>query len=158
MILSIVKNAIQDPNLVLNYRVSEKHFTRVRKQTFSTTLLFMMNFLCKSHSLEIENFIKYIHSTIGLVSFSNFTKSAFVQCRSKIQPGVFKHLSKKLVDEFYTDNEGSVKRWNGFDYYPLMDLGSLYPTRMNRQDYMEGVKTNRIRAWFKLGHRCYMMC
>jgi hypothetical protein len=99
---------------MLSYRVSEKHFTRVRKQTFSATLLFMMNFLCKSLSLEIDNFVKHIRSAIGLASFSTFTKSAFVQCRNKIQPEVFKHLSNKLVEEFYTDNEESVKRWNGF--------------------------------------------
>jgi len=74
----------------------------------------MMNFLCKSLSLEIENFVKHVRSVIGFNSFSIFTKSAFVQCRSKISPEVFKHLSNKLIDEFYTDNDESIKLWNGF--------------------------------------------
>lgn len=43
-----------------------------------------------------------------------FTKSAFVQCRKKINPEVFKHLSNKLISEFYTDNEDGVKRWHNF--------------------------------------------
>lgn len=73
----------------------------------------MMNFLRKSLSLEIENFVKHIRSIIGNSMFSNFTKSAFVQCRNKIQPEVFKHLSNRLIEEFYTDNDKSVKLWNG---------------------------------------------
>jgi len=73
----------------------------------------MMNFLRKSLSLEIENFVRHISSIIGNGVYSNFTKSAFVQCRNKIQPEVFKHLSNRLTHEFYTDNEDSVKLWNG---------------------------------------------
>jgi len=46
--------------------------------------------------------------------FPNFTKSAFVQCRNKIKPEVFKHLSSKLIEEFYSDNEASIKLWNGY--------------------------------------------
>lgn len=109
-----MKNEIIDPKLLKTFRVSEKHFTRVRKQTFSTTLLFMMNFLRKSLSLEIENFVKHIRSVIGFNSFSNFSKSAFVQCRSKIRPEVFKHLSNKLIEEFYSNNDESIKLWNEF--------------------------------------------
>lgn len=74
----------------------------------------MMNFLRKSLSLEIENFVKHVSSIIGKGVLSNFTKSAFVQCRNKIQPEVFQHLSNKLIEEFYTDNDASIKLWNGF--------------------------------------------
>jgi hypothetical protein len=103
-----------NPQLLNNFRVSKKDFTRVRKQTFTTTLLFMMNFLCKSLSLEIENFISHIRSFPGYTSFSWFSKSAFVQCRKKINPEVFKYLSNRLTEEFYTDNDDSIKLWNGF--------------------------------------------
>lgn len=94
--------------------MSKTHFTRTRKQTFSTTLLFIMNFLKKSLSLEIENFIKHVTFFIGNSNVQYFTKSAFVQCRNKINPEVFKHLNNKLIDEFYTDNDASVKLWKGF--------------------------------------------
>jgi hypothetical protein len=73
----------------------------------------MMNFLTKSLSIEIENFVSHLKQDCGLI-FKIFTKSGFVQCRKKIQPKVFKKLSTILVDEFYTDNEFGVKLWNGF--------------------------------------------
>lgn len=74
----------------------------------------MMNFLKKSLSIEIENFVKHITGFIGDKLFSTFTKSAFVQCRNKIQPEAFVHLNKVLTNEFYTDNQESVKLWKGF--------------------------------------------
>ena len=73
-----------------------------------------MNFLTKSLSIEIENFVSILKRDCGLIGFKSFTKSAFVQCRKKIQPEVFKKLSSMLVDEFYTDNQLGVKLWNGF--------------------------------------------
>jgi len=74
----------------------------------------MINFLRKSLSLEIENFVKHISSFVGNNMFSNFSKSAFVQCRNKIHPEVFKHLSNKLIEAFYTENDASIKLWKGF--------------------------------------------
>ena len=74
----------------------------------------MMNFLTKSLPIEIENFVSHLKQSCGLIHFKSFTKSAFVQCRKKIQPEVFKKLSGMLVDEFYTDNELGIKLWNGF--------------------------------------------
>jgi hypothetical protein len=74
----------------------------------------MMNFLTKSLPIEIENFVSHLKQSCGLIHFKSFTKSAFVQCRKKIQPEVFKKLSGMLIDEFYTDNELGIKLWNGF--------------------------------------------
>lgn len=96
------------------FKVKESDFTRTRKQSFSTTLLFMMNSLTKSLSIEIENFVSILKRDCGLTSLQSFTKSAFVQCRKKIRPEVFKKLSAMLTDEFYTDNELGIKLWNGF--------------------------------------------
>lgn len=73
----------------------------------------MMNFLTKSLSIEIENFVSILKRDCGLTGFKSFTKSAFVQYRKKIHPEVFKKLSDMLVDEFYTDNEPAIKLWNG---------------------------------------------
>lgn len=101
-------------NIVLKYKVSKNDFTRKRKQSFQNTILFMINFLTKSLSIEIENFLAFIKGSIGKQNAEHYTKSAFVQCRKKIKPEVFKYLSESLVDEFYTDNDASVKLWNGF--------------------------------------------
>lgn len=114
MILNRIKNKVFSESIILKYKVSQNDFTRRRKQSFHNTILFMMNFLTKSLSIEIENFVSFIKNRIGLVDIEYFTKSAFVQCRKKIKPEVFKYLSDNLVEEFYTDNDESIKLWNGF--------------------------------------------
>jgi len=74
----------------------------------------MINFLTKSLSAEIVHFLSFIKQNIKEKEVAGFTKSAFVQCRKKIKPEVFKYLSDSLIEEFYTDNDDSVKLWNGF--------------------------------------------
>lgn len=51
-------------DIVLNYKVSENDFTRRRKQSFHSTIIFMLNLLTKSLSAEIENFIHFISQNI----------------------------------------------------------------------------------------------
>ena len=74
----------------------------------------MINFLTKSLSAEIEHFVSFIKQNITDKSIAYFTKSAFVQCRKKIKPEAFKYLSDSLIEEFYADNDDSIKLWNGF--------------------------------------------
>jgi len=71
----------------------------------------MINFLTKSLSLEIENFLLFFKRKA--IPQNIFTKSAFVQARKKIKPDVFLHLNKKLVDEFYTDNSAVKTKLKG---------------------------------------------
>lgn len=94
--------------------MSKNDFTRSRIQSFHGTIVFIMNFLTKSLSLEIQNFIGYIKQNIHEKEVKDFTNSAFTQYRNKIKPEVFKYLSKTLIQEFYTDNDESIKLWNGF--------------------------------------------
>lgn len=114
IIFECLKNELYSIEIIDKFRVTKKDFTRVRKQTFSNTLLFMMNFLRKSLSLEIENFVKHVSSLKGVNLFDSFTKSAFGQCRNKINPLVFVYLNQTLTREFYTDNDDSIKLWKGF--------------------------------------------
>jgi hypothetical protein len=105
-----VKAALFSNGLKTDFKVSKEHFTRNRKQRFPILLLFMLNFLRKSLSLEIENFT----SLFKFGSSLKFTKSAFVQARKKVRPEVFDRLSQVLLNEFYNDNEPAIKLWNGF--------------------------------------------
>ncbi|MDQ7032480.1 MAG: IS4 family transposase, partial [Desulfonauticus sp.] len=107
-----MKNEIFSPFLKHNFRVTEKDFSRNRKQSFSTVLLFMMNLLRKSLAIEIDNFVNFIHQKCA--SQKTFTQSAFVQARKKIKPAVFKKLSQTITNEFYSDNDEAVKLWKGF--------------------------------------------
>lgn len=110
----MLRHEIFSSSLQEAFKENEMDFTRTRKQSFSTTLLFMMNLLSKSLSIEIENFIDQLRNNCNVAGSKSFTKSAFVQYRKKINPKVFTRLSALLVNEFYTDNEIAVKRWNGF--------------------------------------------
>lgn len=100
----------------------------------------MINFLRKSLSIEIENFVKHIRSFIGTSMYPSFTKSAFVQCRNKIHPEVFKYLSDRLIKEFYTDNEASVKLWNG---YRLLSVDGSRMTLPNTKELAKEYGENR---------------
>ena len=110
----MISKEIFSNSLKNDFKVSGEDFTRTRKQSFSCTLLFMMNFLRKSLTIEIENFVNHLKRDCGNSKFTPFTKSAFVQCRKKIKPEVFKRLNTILVDEFYTDNDLVIKLWNGY--------------------------------------------
>ena len=104
----------------------------------------MLNFLTKSLSAEIVSFVSFIRDKIGGVEISLFSKSAFVQCRKKIQPEVFKYLSDSLIEEFYTDNDASVKLWNGFRLLAVdgsrltlpdtVELAEIYGRTKNQSD------------------------
>jgi len=109
----MLKKEIFSRFLKEQFRTTDKDFTRERKQSFSGTVLFLINFLTKSLSLEIVNFVAHLKREPG-VNQPLFTKSAFVQARKKISPEVFKHLIKRLTDEFYTDNSSVVCILEGF--------------------------------------------
>lgn len=90
--------------------------------------------LKKSLSLEIENFLSFLK----IKSTSKFTKSAFVQARMKIKPEVFKYLSNSLINEFYTDNDLAIKKWNGFRLLAVDGSSITLPiTKELRQLYGE---------------------
>jgi hypothetical protein len=69
----------------------------------------MINFLTKSLSIEIANFLSFLKRKD--IDHATFSKSAFVQARKKIKPEVFKHLNQRIVEEFYTDNSGVLKQF-----------------------------------------------
>ncbi len=97
------------------YKLKPGYFTRERKQTFIDLVLFILNMVKKSLQIEINGFNKLLSQIKGLPShIFTITKSAFVQNRQKLSPGIFKHLLVVLNKEFYTDNPGNIKLWKGF--------------------------------------------
>ncbi|GAA3618914.1 hypothetical protein [Flavivirga jejuensis] len=120
------------------FRISEKYFTRKRKQQFSTILLFMLNMLRKSLSLELENFLSFLK----IDTTRKFTKSAFVQARKKISPKVFKHLSQTLIKEFYTNNESGIKTWKGFRLLAVDGSRITLPLTKDQKSYFGETKNH----------------
>jgi hypothetical protein len=112
-ILEVLQREIFSRFLQDKFKMKSKNFTRDRKQSFSGTIVFMINFLTKSLSLEIVNFVAHLKEKLG-TGQQAFTKSAFVQARKKISPEVFKYLVQRLAEEFYTDNSNVASFLEGF--------------------------------------------
>jgi Transposase DDE domain len=109
-----LKEEIFSKEIILKYRNSKTDFTRNRKQPFGQMLLFMFNLVKKSLVIEIDNFVQFLNSKTDSAEIKNFTKSAFVQKRMKINPEVFKHLSEVIVENTYVENNATIKLFEGF--------------------------------------------
>lgn len=113
-ILEVLRGEIYSDKIIVDYRMNKTDFSRTRKQPFGDMLLFMFNFLRKSLPIEIDNFVNFINLSTGSFKIQNFTKSAFVQKRRKINPEVFRHLSEVIIKNTYIPSNSSIKRFNGF--------------------------------------------
>lgn len=113
-ILEILREVIYSDKIVIDYRMNKTDFSRTRKQPFGDMLLFMFNFLRKSLPIEIDNFVSFINSSTSSLKIENFTKSAFVQKRRKINPKVFKYLTTVISDNFYIEGNEDAKFLFGF--------------------------------------------
>ncbi len=70
----------------------------------------MMNLIKKTLVIEIDGFLSYLKQQGNhLIVFIEFTSSANIQSHNKIKPEAFRELSLLLVDEFYTNNDASIK-------------------------------------------------
>ncbi len=133
--------------------MDKKDFSRNRKQSFAGTVLFMLNFLTKSLSLEIVNFLGLLKRK-G-VAQEPFTKSAFVQARKKINPEAFSHLNQVLTQEFYSDNSGVKTRFNGMRIL-AMD-GSRLTLPINRElEGIYGKTTNNTDSYVVQARACVL--
>lgn len=113
-IIEKLREAIFSDKIRIDFRMSDKDFSRKRKQPFGGVLLFMFNLLKKSLVIEIDNFISYLNLKVGNDAIENFTKSAFVQKRQKINPEVFKYLSQIITENTYVECNTNVKLFHGF--------------------------------------------
>jgi hypothetical protein len=104
-IVEKLREELFSQELAARFKMRKQDFTRNRKQPFLSTLLFMLNLLRKSLSVEIDGFIRHLNDRLS-TSIPRFSSSAFIQNRKKISPEVFKHLSSIIIKNFYTlDNE-----------------------------------------------------
>lgn len=105
MILQILKEYIWSDFLKENGRMGIKNFVRERVLTFPVLLLFLINLAKKSLQISLSSFLE----TIDLPTI---TKQAFSKARKKLLPKAFILLNRKLLEEYYTDNE--ISTWKGF--------------------------------------------
>ena len=121
--------------------VKPNSFVRNRVLNFFTTVVFILQMLRKTLSIEINNFV-FISNTIASIPLEKFTKSAFVQRRSLIHPAFFKKLYKVLIERIYKCNELNLRLWHGFRVLIIdgstinlpntKDLGKVYGRSENQ--------------------------
>ena len=68
----------------------------------------MLKLLRKNLQAELHAFFNAVGTGIKQI-----TSSAFVQSRRKLKPDLFYELNDLIVNEYFTDNEGNVKRYRG---------------------------------------------
>ena len=92
-----IRNRLHSEEFKLKYSLAENNFVRKCVLTFSVTILFILNGLKKTTTLEIAEFC-------SLLKLTEFEKSAFFKARLKLSPEAFIDLNDVLVREFYTNN------------------------------------------------------
>lgn len=133
--------------------VDVRDFSRNRSLSFSVTLLFMINFLTKSLSLEIVNFLNFLKRKE--IPQKPFSKSAFVQARKKIKPEVFCYLNEKLIDDFYTDNCAVKTRFLGKRILSV-DGSRLTLPRTKELEDIYGRTKNQTQTYVIQGKACVL--
>jgi Transposase DDE domain len=86
-------------------RNDSKDFTRERILTFPRLILFFISLAKKSLQANLDEFL-------NLIKLESVTKQAFSKARKKLSAQAFILLNKKLIEEYYTDNEYST--WNSY--------------------------------------------
>lgn len=114
LILNKLRETIFSEEIILKYKNNPIDFTRNRKQPFGQMLVFMLNLVKKSLVIEIDNFVQFLKLKTDLQEVNDFTKSAFVQRRMKINPEVFKHLSEVIIENTYLESNTTIKYFKGY--------------------------------------------
>lgn len=103
--MQIIKEYIWSDELKNQGRMNIKHFIRERVLTFPCLVLYFINLAKKSLQVSLNEFCK-------LADLLSVTKQAFSKARVKLAPNTFILLNRKLVEEYYSDNE--IATWQGY--------------------------------------------
>ena len=97
-ILEKIQILILSKNFKTDHRSTDKDFIRNYLITFPVLILVILNLMRRSLQSELNNLVKVI--CVPIIS-----KQVFSAARKKLLPTAFIELNKKLIQEFYCDNE-----------------------------------------------------
>lgn len=109
-IIEIIKKEIYCTNFMNISKNNPQDFTRSRKLSFTSIILFILNSIRSTLQKELTNFMELISSSDDTPK--KISKSAFSQSRMKLNHGGFIHLNNLLSREFYSEDD--FPKWNGF--------------------------------------------
>jgi hypothetical protein len=120
---------------VRRYRLRAQDWRRQRRLTFRR----VVSLILTGHKHALQKALKRFLRAIGVVSEVP-TASAYRQARQKLQPALFQHLNKVVVEKFYTlyAPEGGVKRWQGRRVLGLDGTRSNLPDTAARREHYPG--------------------
>ena len=92
------------------YRKHATDFTRKRTLTFARVVVLIL----RGHKLPIQTGLSKLFQALGKV-FQTPTASAYSQARRKIEPEVFRELTRQMCADLYELNEedGQTRLWRG---------------------------------------------
>ena len=137
-IIGTIKNEINSIDFMNKSKNNKKDFTRNRKLSFTSLILFMLNSIKSTIQKELTNFMELISSSSDKTK--RISKSAFSQSRSKLNPKAFIHLNNILNKEFYTDNDYST--WKGYRLLSIDGSTCQLPYSNKLKEYYGYVKGN----------------
>lgn len=104
-----LKEIITSDDFIKENRESPKDFTRNRKLSFSTLILFMINLVKGSYQDELDHYYKAVFRLDVAKRF--VSKAAYTKARMKLKYQAFIELNARLVDYFYEKMRPVT--WNG---------------------------------------------
>lgn len=130
---------IDEPDFISRHRNSPKDFTRNRRLTFRTMIVFLMNLIRSSIQNELDIFFKTVNGKD--VPESIVTDSAFFQARKKLKHEAFIELRQRTNEYFY--NTYPCMRWHQFRLVATDGSTAKVPKNPNCRDYFGELVPNR---------------
>lgn len=106
-LFQFVRDMISTPQFLLDFRKSEKDFTRNRKVSFTAMMHLILSILGRSVQAGIDEFIINMNT-----DFDTYSKQAFSKGRQRIKPEAFFELLKISSKYFYDNAE--YKTFHGY--------------------------------------------
>lgn len=113
-----LEETASDPVKRQQYVSSSTAFTRKRVLCFKTMILFIINTIKRSLSIELNLFIE------NHTCHRSCIKQAFCKGRKRLKALFFHHWNDKLVDCFYQYYTDRLHNWNGFKLLAVDGSGS----------------------------------
>lgn len=140
-IIKTIKMEINNIHFMDLSRNNKQDFTRKRKLSFSSLILFLLNSIKSTIQKELTNFMELLSNSCD--NTKRISKSAFSQSRSKLKPEAFIHLNDILIKEFYTDNDYSM--WKGHRLLAVDGSTSQLPYSAHLEEHFGHVTENNSR-------------
>jgi len=100
-ILTITHNLLYSENFAQRSKKSIQDFTRKRKVGFTTTMLFLLNFVRKSLQVEVDEF----YDQLEMSREERATMDAFIKARAKVKPSAFVEIFRGSADACFASDE-----------------------------------------------------